>query len=228
MEERKRKMNEIEYSNGIFDECPECKKRANRTLIDKIKHGFSYLSLYIYHDINFITHFKLKFFKQNPDLLAKNGKACIEKYEKRECPNEEHAIIIINHKKPSKIGYVFASGVDLLVNYFDSNSIKFKIYNCYTPECFYTSIAKSKAQNLWIFGHGDRHGISFGKDGYCPFCKIVGASRKSFIGQIHCCHNTGKTVWEYLSDKPGLFSEGFHEIYQNREDIEKWIKENKI
>jgi hypothetical protein len=145
-----------------------------------------------------------------------------------ESQNEEHAIIIINHKKPKKNIYVFGSGIDLLTNYFDSKGIKFKIFNCFEPECFYKAIEKTQAKYLWVFGHGNRHRVSFGKGSYCPFCQITGPKRISFIAQLHCCHFTGRTLWEYLSDKPGIFSEGLRDVSQNREDITKWIRENQL
>lgn len=211
-------------------ECQECKNYANRTPIDKITDKCSLATQYVGYIITIPIRYKFEVLKMRPELWAKSGKACIEKYRKMECLNEEHAIIIINHKKPKKNEYVFGSGVDLLVKYFISNSIKFKIFDCYNSECFYKSIKESKAQNLWVFGHGDRHGISFGKGKgeYCPFCKIGGTSRRTFIAQLHCCNQTGKTLWEYLSDKPGIFSEGFRNTLQNREDIAKWIEQNSL
>jgi len=148
-----------------------------------------------------------------------------------ECPNEEHAIFIINHKNPEKNIYVFGSGVDLLVEHFIKKSIKFRIYNCYNPDCFYKSIKNTKAQNLWIFAHGRRHGISFDKEkegGFCPFCKIERTERINFIAQLHCCNGKGDTLWQYLSDEKGIYSDGYREMIQNREDIAKWITDHQI
>jgi len=104
-------MNEIKDSNDIINECPECKNRTNRTLIDKIKHKLSYALTYTKSVINFLSHFILEFLKTRPGSLAKTGKACIEKYENNECLNEEHAIIIINHKKASKNIYPNSAGL---------------------------------------------------------------------------------------------------------------------
>ena len=223
------KINESKGMAPDFNECLECKNHVNLTWINKIKERFSDAWLGVIAQKNYLVKYKFDLFKmESVPLLAKAGKVCIEKYENVECPNEKHAIIIINNTNASKNDYVFGSGVDILVEYCNLNSIKFKIYNCYTPECFYIAIKESKAQHLWIFGHGDRHGVSFGKGGYCPFCKVIETNRKSFIAQLHCCHHTGKTLWEYLSDKPGIFSEGLRDVHKNREDITQWIKDNEI
>jgi hypothetical protein len=214
-------MNKISNSNIDLIQCPYCRNNAKKTLIDKIKNSICALTSVNKYSIKSL-YYHISWFKL--------GKSYIENYKEMDCPNEEHALIIINNKRFTGNNFVFGSGIDLLVDYFIANSIKFKIYDCHDSESFYKSIEKTKAQNLWIFGHGDRHGISFGKEkgDYCPFCKVVGSNRRSFIAQLHCCHKTGKTLWEYLSDKPGIFSEGFREPAQNREDISKWIRDNKI
>ena len=207
-------------------ECPFCNYDENLSLMGKIR--------------NFLSSSMPKSIIEIPILIfsvpilicsyfwAKKGKTCVERYKNVVCPNEERAIFIINHQNSIKNLYVLGSGVAFLVSYFKSNSIKFKIYDCYNPDDFYTAIKESKAQNLWIFGHGNRHCISFGKDGRFPFCKIVGVERKSFIAQFHCCHQNGKSLWEYLSDKPGIFSEGYRNVVQNRMDVEKWVKDNQV
>lgn len=213
--------------------CLECKNYANRDLKDKIIACCRKISNSVHLLIDGTIKYRLKFFNQ---LLyfkdwMQSGKAIVNKYEKFECPNEEHAIIIVNFNKSTrKNNYVYGSGIEILVEYFVSKSKKFKIYNCYNTKCFEESIEKTKAQNLWIFGHGDRHGISFGDDkgDYFPFCKLEGKERRSFIAQLHCCHDTGKTLWEYLSDEPGIFLEGYRTITHNREEIKKWIERDRI
>ena len=93
--------------------------------------------------------------------------------------------------------------------------MKFKIYNCFNPDFFVKAIKKSGAQYLWIFAHGDRHGIDFGgKGGYVPFCKLAGTHQRKFIAQLHCSHLTGKTMWEYLSNTSGIFCEGSTRLYK--------------
>jgi hypothetical protein len=211
-----------------FTECEECKRYENRTQIAKILEYYSSFKDYCKLEIKLIRQYKFKSLIRRQYLWAKLGRECIEKYEKIECLNEEHAIIIANSTNSNKNLFVHGSGIDLLIEYFDSNRIKFKIFSCYNSKCFDKSITKTKAQNLWIFGHGDRHGIYFENKiiDYIPFCKIAGTCPRSFIAQLHCCNLTGKTMWEYLSEKPGIFSEGFRNTFQNREDIKKWITEN--
>jgi len=194
-------MNENLHPEKSSYQCPDCMRRAKRNSIDKV---IEILKALKNTEIRgFIIALFFSYF------WAMGGKKCIEKYEQINCVDETHAIIIANHKGRGKNLVVWGSGIDLLVKYFNSNSIKFKIYSCYNPKCFQTALVKSKAPNLWIFAHGDRHGISFAKDCYYPFCLVKSTTKRTFIGQIHCCHNSGTTLWEYLSDKPGLFSEGF-------------------
>lgn len=222
-------MNEIKVSNINLIECADCKNYAKKTLKNKIINKYESARACIKGSKNLIVRYKFEIFKQLPKSWAKSGEACVKKYEKKECRDEEHAIIIINNKNPDDNRYIFESGIDILAEYFLQSSIKFKIYNCHNPQDFYESIKLSKAPNLWIFGHGTRHRISFGNEteDKCPFCKIAETDRRSFIAQFHCCNGTGKTLWEYLSDKPGIFSEGFRDSLQNRDDIEKWINKDK-
>jgi hypothetical protein len=226
-------MTEKRDKNNEVPECPFCQSRENRNPIEKIKEklieGFQQVPRYFSigaHTCNNIIHGK----SENRKRFAEIGEACVKKYENIECPDAEHTIIIVNHKDPDKQEYVFGSGVDLLVDYFNKKPIKFRLYRCSNANCFYKSINETKAQNIWIFAHGRRHSISFGvgKENSCSFCKFEGKPRKKFIAQLHCCHGKGKTLWEYLSDEKGLFSEGFREIIQNREDIEKWITDHPI
>lgn len=146
------------------------------------------------------------------------------------CSDEEHAIFIINWREKEKLDknfYVYGSGVNILIEFLVKKNVKFKIYNCLDPDFFIEAIKKSKAQSLWIFAHGDRHGIDFGGNGgYVPFCKLAGTHQRKFIAQLHCSHLTGETMWEYLSNKPGIFYEGMHSAIQNRELINEWIQKN--
>jgi hypothetical protein len=155
------------------------------------------------------------------------GSKCISKYENVECSNPEHAIILINPENSLKKLYVYSSGIDLLIDYFEKNKNAFRLYNCHTCEDFYKSF------KIWVIGHGDRHGVSFGKGKgkYCPFCKLEkkysnDKTPQLFIAQLHCCNHKGRTLYEYLSVKPGIFSEGSRSVIQNREEIAKWIEKN--
>ena len=211
--------------------CLDCKYRAQRTLIekaiDRIKDGLETIFLTLKFLLKYNLRYIYSIYKLNEWM--KSSETCIEKYEKIECSNEEHAIFIVNHKNPKKRIYIFASGVDILVNYFISkqNPIKFRVYNCHNSKQFWTSVNRSKAPYIWIIGHGDRHGVSFSKEnGYFPFCNIAKTNPRLFIAQLHCCGGSGMTLWEYLSEKPGIFSEGLRDFLQNRDDIERWIKEN--
>jgi hypothetical protein len=164
----------------------------------------------------------------------KSSKEYIEKYEKIECPDAEHTIIVICDENPKRNDFSLTCGIDLLIKHFTSEPtpIKFRLYHCHNSQELHSSFDLSKSQNLWIFGHGDRHGVSFGKgDGsYYPFCKLAKTQKRTFIAQIHCCNGSGKTLREYLSyqpDQPDIFSEGFRFNIPSRIQIEEWIKQDK-
>lgn len=171
----------------------------------------------------------------NKTKWAKDGEDCIKKYKNLECSDEEHSLIIVNNKDKNFIREsnnlsTYGSGIDLLINYFVSKSIKFKIIVCNDELCFDKAIRNSKALNLWIFGHGDRHSVDFGEGIEYTFCKLKGVkdtNKKTFVAQLHCCNGNGLTLWEYISDKPGIFSEGYRHTLQNREDIKEWINKQK-
>ena len=162
---------------------------------------------------------------------AKNAKEYVKKYELLKSSNVEHTIIIVNNEEKTLTGneknqYTYASGIDLLIEYFVREAIKFKVVICYDKKGFIDAIKNSEGDNLWIIGHGWRHGIDFGNNKECPFCEFSRFKyKKKFIAQLHCCNTEGKTLWEYLSDRPGIFSEGYRHVIQNREDVKKWIKQ---
>jgi hypothetical protein len=222
-------------SNNHSPICFECERYKNRGIKDKIAAQYRRVPDTICMIKECTKKYRLKFYSQlfHFEEWARLGRAVVKKYENLECSNEDHAIIIVNFDNKSRIdknNYIYGSGVEILITYFVAKPRKFKIYNCYNAICFQKTIEKMKAQNLWIFSHGDRHGISFGnKEGdYFPFCKLERKARWSFIAQLHCCHGTGKTMWEYSSTQPGIFSEGYRTIVQNREDIIKWIEKDKV
>lgn len=229
-------MSDINVLNSDPIECPECKKYIkykDRPIKGKINWNIRRVKDSAKHLIISTKKYGIKNFSQlfQVELWAKNGRACVKNYEKFDDTGEEHAIFMVNFKDKAIIDknyYVFGSGVDILVDYLIVKSIKFKIFNCHNSSCFDKAIKTTPAQNIWIFGHGDRHGISFGKQDYYTYCKLMGTNRRSFIAQLHCCNDDGTTLWEFLSDRPGIFFEGYHTPVQNREAIKTWIKENEI
>jgi len=216
--------------------CDDCNNYAQRGWSQIIKEKISIVPETCSDFRRDLNKFGLKkFFGQYIDVFKwkELGSKCINKYENVECSNPEHAIILINPDDTLKKLYVYSSDIDLLVEYFEKNKKAFRLYNCHTCEDFYKSFKETPAQKIWLIGHGDRHGVSFGKGKgkYCPFCKIEkkysdDKTLQLFIAQLHCCNHNGRTLYEYLSVKPGIFSEGSRIILQNGEEISKWIGEN--
>jgi hypothetical protein len=233
-------MNDYKKTLDDSEECPTCnsfKPNESRSIPEKILSNARHVSGVTYRLIKNFSDYgvgkNIEFCFDNETKWAKDGLDCIKKYENIACSDEEHTLIIVNNKDKNALGkdnniYTYGSGIDLLINYFVSKLIKFKIIVCDNEKCFDNAIRDSKAPNLWIFGHGKRHMIDFGEGAEYAFCKFKGlkdVNKKKFIAQLHCCHGNGLTLWEYLSDKPGIFSEGYRHTLQNREDIKEWIKE---
>jgi hypothetical protein len=163
-------------------------------------------------------------------IWAYNGKNIVKQCQEIECTGDYHAIIIANY---ANMGFyknlsTYAGGFDLLIKFFQKKSIPFKVISCHDCECFETAIKASHAKKLWIFGHGDRHGISFGDEIYFPYCRLENGPKKDFIAQLHCSNGEGKALWEYLSisGNPGIFTGDYRHVLQNRENIKVWISRN--
>lgn len=215
-------------------ECPACKAYIpwnNLPLSEKIKAharslwGIGEMAAHTMQKYGPLFPLKGAYFW---DTWIQDARECIQKYEDYPCSEEDHAVIMVNNTEKSLLyghqnSIVLASGPDLLIHYFVSSSTKFKLYNCHSRECFIDALRTSPAQHVWIFGHGTRHSVSFGNGCVVTFCELKDAPKRDFIAQLHCCHGTGMTLWEYLSKKPGIFTEGWHHYYQNREEIKDWI-----
>lgn len=218
--------------DNSINECQTCKKfilskndsRKSRIIADlrDLKNTLADLAYLLR------PKFWYQILKQKEWLT--NVKPYLEKYENIKGDNEEHAIFIVYNTNSDKNLFAKMSGIDILIEYFESSSKKFKLFGCYDAISFQNEIEKTSAQNLWILGHGNRHGVFFGSKNadYFPFCNMRNTTRRSFVAQLHCCDGIGKTLWEYISDKPGIFSEGSRIAIQNRDDIEKWISNDKM
>jgi hypothetical protein len=222
-------MCEENYSN----DCGECTRYAHlgnfNKKLERVNSDFFFFTSKL--DSIISNRSRISDLIEHRDEWIKSSKEYIEKYERIECPDAEHAIIVICDKDPKRNNFALTCGIDLLIKYFTSEPkpIKFRLYHCHNSLELYNSFNQSKSQNLWIFGHGDRHGVSFGKgdENYYPFCKLAKTQKRTFIAQIHCCNGFGKTLREYLSyqsNQLDIFSEGFRFNVPSRIQIEKWIK----
>jgi hypothetical protein len=169
------------------------------------------------------------------NVWANNGKKIVERYLNQKSDCVHHAIIIVNNEDRNifiKNTPTYAGGIDLLIDYFVTEPITpFQIYICKDPKSFEIALKNPNTKYLWIFGHGDRHGVDFGNRVYYPYCRLSKVSKnedmkKVFIAQLHCSSGEGKPLWEYLSENQGIYSGKDRFPLENREDIIEWIRLN--
>jgi hypothetical protein len=120
----------------------------------------------------------------------------------------DHDAIIVNIY--SKLGkeYIFGDGVDLLVNFFVERKIPFKVFCCFNSEQFFNIVNNPKCKTLWLFGHGDRGGISCSDKfvDYSELAKEISplARSKRYVYQFHCNSGCKNSLADYLSNGHGF------------------------
>jgi hypothetical protein len=137
-----------------------------------------------------------------------------------------HTAILICHTKripflPVTDDNIYACGVDLVISHLLAHRLPFRVYECYTPEDARRVMADRDAESLWIFGHGLKSGILFGRDVTLRYDEMRDAPRKTFIGQFHCNADGGLSLADYLSRDGGsaFVRDGYRCTHQNRRDI---------
>lgn len=121
--------------------------------------------------------------------------------------NQEHsAIIIANNYYPERF-LVYINKINLLIKYFKLKNIPYKVHLNVNRKRLKEIIYNKKAKNIYIVGHGQRHGLKLSKKDVIYYCEVKDAPKKDFIVQLHCNHNFGKSLVEYIG-KDGFVSKG--------------------
>jgi len=102
------------------------------------------------------------------------------------------------------------------------NKIPFSVYVVSNKDEFMSVINNRKVKVLFVFGHGQKHGVKFGNELW-HYCNIPKVSHIKFVTQFHCNHYTGKSLHEHLRCKGTLITQDVT-IYQ---DINKYIDSEK-
>lgn len=161
------------------------------------------------------------------DMIRFNGRArtLARQYADSEIRGTHTAILICHMKRIPFLSVtddnIYACGVDLVIGHLLANNLPFRIYECYSPEDARRVITDPDAESLWIFGHGMKSGILFGRDTMLRYDEVVDAPRKAFIGQFHCNADGGLSLADHLSrDRGNAFvRDGYRCTRQNRRDI---------
>jgi hypothetical protein len=114
--------------------------------------------------------------------------------------NKNHiAIILCNDYMPERI-LVYREDLPKLVKYFKKKDWPYKIYFRVNRKKLDEIINNKETTILYLVGHGNRHGIKINNKETTYFCEFDKAPKKKFIAHLHCTHNTGKALIEYLSE----------------------------
>ena len=105
---------------------------------------------------------------------------------KAACP---HNAIIICPSRGFKPGYFF-DGPELLVDYFLSHHIPYKVYIPQSCEEFFQIILNENARVLWLFGHGTVGSFAITLRETVKYIDLIGTPflrcRKIAVHQLHC------------------------------------------
>lgn len=148
--------------------------------------------------------------------------------------NGRHAGIMICHQK--RIPFlqatdekIYACGVDILIEHFLKHDTPFNVYNCYTPEEAGRVIRNPDVATLWIFGHGMKSGIYFGRNETLHYAELHDAPKKEFIGQFHCNALGGLSLADYIGQEGRWFVEdGYRCTHQNRKAIRQLLRDPRL
>jgi hypothetical protein len=134
-------------------------------------------------------------------------------------------VIIVVYDCPCKWFHVYLSGIELLIKGFQKRKKKFVIYRCSSPLDFKKIVYQTQTNELWIFGHGKRDRISFGKE-VLEYQELRDAPKKNRVFQLHCNHGGGKSLADYLCDDPGrsFVTDDVRSWHENRIDILTLLK----
>jgi len=169
---------------------------------------------------------------RDTSCFKNNNKKIIDRNKKDEL-DSPHVGIIIAKKK----GFlrdidknVYADGIDLLVEFLLRRSIQFNIYECGTPQSAIKVINNPNTCSLFIFGHGTKCSLYFGRNGLLNYCEVRNAPKKKIIAQLHCNSNEecGCSLADYILDDDGIkfIIDGYRCVHQNRTDLEKFLSDN--
>lgn len=183
----------------------------------------------VVHDCGFLN--VMKSFKDT-SCFKTNNKKLIDKNKKDELDLLHVGIIIAKRK-----GFlremdksVYADGIDLLIEFLLRRSIQFNIYECGTPQSAKDVINNPLTCGLFIFGHGTKCSLYFGRNGLLNYCEVRTAPKKKIIAQLHCNSNEecGCSLADYILDDDGIkfIIDGYRCIHQNRTDIESFISDH--
>jgi hypothetical protein len=133
--------------------------------------------------------------------------------------NKNHlAIIIIKYNIFVKSMFYMLLNIKKFLGKLRKSNVPFSVYVVNNKDEFMNVINNTKVKVLFVFGHGQKHGVKFGNELW-HYCDIPKVSHIKFVTQFHCNHYTGKSLHEHLGCKGNMITEDVT-IYH---DINKFI-----
>ena len=111
------------------------------------------------------------------------------------------AIVLANNYFPENVlGFGLDNAVRL-IEYLKENNKSYIVYDKVTSSKLKKIIRDSHVKSIFLFGHGQRHGVKVGKDEMVYYCEFLSHPKKHLIAQFHCNHLKGKSLADY-GEKP--------------------------
>jgi hypothetical protein len=146
----------------------------------------------------------------------------------------DHSAIIYLHYDKAEVDEGISDCISLLIDGFRKNNVPYKVYHFFNPGDFEPVYYNPHVTDLWILGHGDRGGFSYGKKrrdiDYFRYSSLKKIAPKKFIAQLHCNGGEGESLIAINKPENGFISEYMQILPQIRFYIIIKMKElnNKI
>lgn len=139
------------------------------------------------------------------------------------------AIILANNYFPEKYSPFSIDSINKLVKYLRENKKPYRVYERVNINEVRRIINNRDVSSVFLFGHGQRHGIKLGRDEMLYYCEFDNHPKKDLIAQFHCNHLKGKSLADYgLKPRLIFIKNGIQKKYGIDKQISHIIKEKLI
>jgi hypothetical protein len=149
----------------------------------------------------------------------------LDEKNKTKLEKPHHGIVVVATKRRTKFA-MYWSGVSTLLLSFTENKqkIPYRLYVCSKQEDFKRIVFDRNVTHLWLFGHGLKHAMEFGKE-LLYYCEFQDAPKKEFIGQYHCNPDGGKSLADYNNPKLSDVTDGVRHLPEIEQCVQERLKE---
>ncbi len=115
-------------------------------------------------------------------------------------------VIVIGKCEYKSPNFWFAPNYDLdllfLVKYLKLKDEDFSIYKNVDIETLDGIMSNENIKSVYLFGHGRRHGFGIDSNTVVDYCRYNDPKyKKDYVYQIHCNHQKGNSLVEYVVDE---------------------------